>query len=196
MSLSYFHLADLRQSGLVDRTIEIMGAYSARPADIPKLIGWDPQKVESALVFPYPGVNGFCRVKVFPSYEDKQGHEVKYLQREGSGVHLYVLPPVRKVLGDPSIPLYFSEGEKKTAKGIQEKLLCVGIGGLWNWLRKGTGEGIEELDLIAWPDREAIITPDSDIWTRLDLQRAVFAFGKELESRGAKVSVVVIPEER
>jgi hypothetical protein len=100
------------------------------------------------------------------------------------------------VISNLVLPLYFTEGEKKAAKAVQEGLTCIGLGGLWNWVEKATGEGIEELGTIAWPDREAIIVPDSDIWTRPDLQKAVYAFGKELEKRGARVSIIVIPQAR
>jgi len=186
------HLNDLHKSGLSDEMINIMGVYSLRPADIPKMLGWNPEKVESVLVLPYPSLD-FKRFKVFPAYEDAKGHNVKYLQRKDSGVHLYILPSVQAVLPNPSCPLHFTEGEKKAAKAAQEGLMCIGLGGLWNWVEKETGEGIEELDSIGWPDRKCIIIPDSDIWTRIDLQRAVYALGKDLERRGAKVSVVVIP---
>jgi len=187
------HLTDLEKSGLRDDTIRIMGTYSVCSADIPKLLGWNPEKIESALVLPYPGVDGFFRLKVFPGYKDNKGHTVKYLQPKDSSAHLYVLPSVRADLANPSVPLYFTEGEKKAAKAVQEGLACVGLGGLWNWIEKDTGKGINELDPIAWPDRKCIIVPDSDIWTRIELQRAVYALGKELERKGGKVSVVVIP---
>jgi hypothetical protein len=63
------HIADLRRSGLDDSTIAIMQLYSVRPADISKLVGWNPENVESALAFPYLGQdcrpNGFKRLKVF-----------------------------------------------------------------------------------------------------------------------------------
>ena len=60
------HLADLRQSGLTDETIRALDVYSARPGDLPKLVGFEPPGVSSALVFPYPGEDGFCLVKVVP----------------------------------------------------------------------------------------------------------------------------------
>lgn len=37
--------------------------------------------------------------------------------------------------------------------------------------------------------------PDSDVWTRIDLLKAVYALGVGLEDRGAKVSVCIIPSE-
>lgn len=185
------HLADLRRSGLTDETIAALGIYSARPQDISKLIGWDPPGVQSALVFPYPGEDGFCRVKVFPLFKDKDGHTVRYLQRPGSGVHLYIPPKTAKVLKDPTVPLGWTEGEKKSAKADQEGFHCVGTGGLWNWVEEG--KPIARLDDIAHVEREETIFPDSDVWTRSDLLQAIFAFGKELENRGAKVSVAIIP---
>ena len=127
------HLADLRRSGLSDETIVTLGIYSARPQDIPQLIGWNPSEVTSALVLPYPGEDGFYRVKVFPSFTKRDGHTVKYLQRPGTGVQLYNPPLAAKVLKDPSKPLGWTEGEKKAAKACQEGVPCIGLGGLWNF---------------------------------------------------------------
>ena len=97
------HWEDLCNSGLSPETIQSLGIYSARPGDIPKLIGWAPEGVRSALVFPYPNNNGFCRVKVFPPLMDKSGHTKKYLQRKNSGVHLYLPPLAYAVRHDPSV---------------------------------------------------------------------------------------------
>lgn len=189
------HLADLRKSGLNDEMKKLMGVYSARPADIQKLVGWNPEKVESVLVFPYPGANGFCRVKVFPSYKDNDGHTVKYLQKKGASSHLYVLPSVQEMLRDPSKVVIITEGEKKAAKAVQEGLPTISIPGLWNWVKRDTCEGIEDLDRIVWKGRSIIYVPDSDTWMRADLQKAVFALGKELERRGAEVTFLVLPQE-
>jgi len=188
------HLADLRGSGINDDTIDLMGLHSVRPQDIPKEVGWNPEKVESLLAFPYPGLN-FKRFKVFPSFTNKNGSKVKYLQRKGTGVHFYVLQPVQRILPNPSAPIYFTEGEKKAVKAVQDGLMTIGLGGLWNFLDGETGEAIDELDRIAWPDREALFIPDSDVWARPDLIKAIFAFGKEIEERGAHFSVMVIPQD-
>ncbi len=184
------HLKDLERSGLSEETIRDLEIYSARPHDIPQLIGRNPPEVRSALVFPYPGEGGFCRVKVFPPFVDKNGHTVRYLQRPGSGVHLYVPPLAACALKDPYRPLGWTEGEKKAAKASQEGIPSVGIGGLWNWLEDGNP--ITKLDEIAHAEREEVIYPDSDVWVRRDLIRPVYALGKELEARGAVVKVAII----
>ena len=188
------HLADLRRSGLNDHTINMMGVRSVRPTEIDKLRNGGLSGVTSVLEFPYPGANGFSRFKLFPPLQGKDGHKIKYLQGKGTGSHLYILPPVRAVLANPSAPLRSVEGEKKTAMGVQVGLNCFGIGGLWNWLNSETGEAIGEMDHIAWVNRPVEIIPDSDIWARPELQQPVYALGKELEERGADVLVVVIPQ--
>lgn len=71
------HLADLKKSGLNTETINAMGVYSARPSDIPKLLGFNPAWVTSALVIPYPGAEGFSRLKVFPPGKNEEGNTVK-----------------------------------------------------------------------------------------------------------------------
>jgi len=188
------HLADLRKSGLTDETVTAMGVYSVPPADIARLLGWNPQQVQSAFAFPYYGTAGFVRLKVFPPHQDQRGHTVKYLQSKGTAPHLYVLPAVETVLANPATPLAIAEGEKKAAAMIQAGVMAVGVGGIWAWLESDTHALIPELDRIAWIDREVTLFFDSDIWHRPDLLNAVYALGKELEERGAKVFVAVIEQ--
>ena len=77
-SLHPAHCGDLRASGLDDATIETMQVRSLRPADINRLAAGGLPGVESALVFPYFGVNGFCRYKLFPPLKKKDGHSLKF----------------------------------------------------------------------------------------------------------------------
>lgn len=186
------HLADLHKSGLSDDTIAAMQVCSLSAAELAKELGYRPDIVRSALVIPYPSLD-FARYKLFPPAAGKDGHSVRYLQRKDSGVHLYILPAVRQVLTDARVSLYYTEGEKKAARATQDAFSCIGLGGLWNWLDAGTANGIAELDAIVHVKRNEFIVPDSDVWTRSDLLRAVFAFGKELEARGAGVSVIILP---
>jgi hypothetical protein len=190
------HREDLEKSGLNDQTIKLMGVYTLLPSEWEQFLGWRPsQETLSLLAFPYPNTNGFGRVKLFPPYVDSDGRKNKYWQPKGTRPQLYILPPVNEFILNPYKPIYFTEGEKKAAKAVQENLPCISIGGLWSWIDRQTGEGIAELDQIAWVNREVIFIPDSDIWSRPDLQRAVHAFGKEIEGRGARFLVTVIPQD-
>lgn len=189
------HTIELKvKSGLTDETIQMMGVYSVPPADIGKILGFTPSKMTSALAFPYPGCDGFIRVKTFPPFEDKNGHLIKYLQPKGSVTHLYILPVVEKVLKDSSVPIAIAEGEKKTGALLQIGILTVGVAGIWSWVNGNTHEPIQEINQIAWVDREVTFYFDSDIWHRPDLLKAVYALGKELEERGALVKVVQIEQ--
>ncbi|MEE8209129.1 MAG: DUF3854 domain-containing protein, partial [bacterium] len=191
MALHPEHLADLRRSGLSDETISALEIHSARPGDIPRLIGWNPKEVTSVLVFPYPGEAGFYRVNVFPAFVDKNGRKVKYLQRSGTGVRLYVPPLATRHLTNPYEPLAWTEGEKKAARACQEGIACIGLGGLWNWMEDK--KPIPKLDEVAHVGRKELIYGDADVWIRPDLQRAIYAFGMALEARGAKVEFVILP---
>ena len=68
----------------------------------------------------------------------------------------------------------------------------MGIGGVWNWLSRG--EPIADVGLIQWGDRETTVIPDSDVFERVDLLRAIYALGCELQSQGAIAYVAQIPQ--
>jgi hypothetical protein len=115
----------------------------------------------------------------------EDGKERKYDQPVGTGCRLYVLEPVVDLLPDYTKPIFIVEGEKKSAAGYQAGLGCVvGVGGIWNFLNKDTGELIPEFDRIAWRNREIYYLPDSDVWARRDLQQAVYEFGVKIRERG------------
>jgi hypothetical protein len=201
LSLHPEALDDLRKSGLSDAAIAEAGLYTAAPGDLPRLLGPRlAERVRHALVFPYDGGGPggawrrdgeFVRCKLFPPVSDADGHTIRYYQGGGTPARLYIPARARAALADPHVPLLITEGEKKALKANQEGLLCLGLGGLWNW-RHG-GRPIGDLDRIDWFGREAILVPDGDVWTRADLLQPVYALGKELESRGAIVGVLKLP---
>jgi Domain of unknown function (DUF3854) len=175
------HLLDLRASGLNDNTIHAAGVYSLAPRDMAPFFNSRrgvPAETETALCFPYQG-GDFARIKLFPALG-----KMKYAQPPGTGARLYI--PFRVNDG----PLYVCEGEKKTLAAQQAGLSAVGIGGVWNWLSQG--EPIDDLSLIEWNDREVTIIPDSDVFGRFDLLRAIYALGRELKALGANVVVAQI----
>jgi putative DNA primase/helicase len=178
------HLADLRASGLTDDTIRAAGVYSIRPCDIAHFFGRRgvPEEVSSALCFPYQG-GDFARIKLFAALG-----KMKYSQPPGTGARLYMPFAV------DDRPFYVCEGEKKTLSAWQHGFNAVGIGGIWNWLSKATRSPIADLNLIRWDGREVTIIPDSDVFNRVDLLRAVYALGRELQSQGATVYVAQIPQ--
>jgi putative DNA primase/helicase len=190
------HLADLRASGLRDETIIAAGVYSMQPGSKqqgddsrsphPKPPGFinffsrTPKELTSALCFPYQSAE-FARIKLFPALG-----KMKYTQPEKTGARLYMPFPI----GDGR--LYLCEGEKKTLAAWQAGLNAAGIGGVWNWLSRG--EPIDDLSLTQCDGREVTIIPDSDVFKRVDLMRAIYALGRELRGLGANVYVAQLPQ--
>jgi hypothetical protein len=177
------HLADLRASGLTDNTIRAARVYSIRPCDIALFFNLHrgvPTQIQSALCFPYQGAE-FARIKLFPSLG-----KMKYAQPPGTGARLYIPFAV----DDRAVIV--TEGEKKTLAAYQAGLNAVGIGGVWSWLSHGAP--IADLNQADWDGRDVTIIPDSDVFSRVDLLRAIYALGRELRALGADVLTAQIPQ--
>jgi len=175
------HLADLRASGLSDETIKAAGVYSLRPCDIAHFFKRVvPANIETALCFPYQR-GEFGRIKLFPSLS-----KMKYAQPPGTGARLYIPFAV------DDRPVIVTEGEKKTLAAYQAGLNALGIGGVWSWLSHG--EPIADLNQTDWDGRDVTIIPDSDVFNRVDLLRAIYALGRELRALGADVLTAQISQ--
>lgn len=182
------HFRVLRASALNDESMEIMGCRSV-PRDEFASLSPALAECESILCFAYPGIDGFCRHRLFPVQGD-----MKYWQPPGSGTHLYILPSVRSVLSNPNIEIAITEGEKKAACLTQHGIPTIGLGGVSSW-GNGAGDLHVEFDPVSFIDRNVLIVFDSNAWRqeKVDIGHALYALGKALESRGGKVEALVIP---
>jgi hypothetical protein len=183
------HRADLQRSGLTDATITASGIRSVPPTDFARVLGPRLASViTSAMLIPYPNADGFARLKLFPPVRTSDGKTMRYYQAPESMVRLYLPSRAHAALADPAIPLVWTEGEKKGLAGDQVGLACLALGGLWNWLQDG--RPITDLGRIDHVGRSELLVPDSEVWTRPDGLQPVYALGRELDSRGARVVVV------
>ncbi len=186
MALLKEHLDFLRASALNDESISIMACRSVPSTEF-ESISPSLGACESILEFPFPGVDEFSRYRLFPP----QG-SMKYFQKPGTGVHLYILPSVKEVLPDPSRELWLTEGEKKAACLTQHGYPAIGITGVWCWT-DGGWDLHQEFDPVCFVDRPVRVCFDSDAWVKKDIQRALYALMKAIENRGAEVKAVIIP---
>jgi Domain of unknown function (DUF3854)/Family of unknown function (DUF5906) len=128
------------------------------------------------------------------------GQDYRYFQPNDTLPRVY-LPPLlpktqswEKIASDPSIPIYITEGEKKAAKACLMGLVCVGLGGVWNWKSKKGGVAlIPDLKTIDWRNRRAIIVFDSDVAGRTSLTYAQNLLSIALTDLGAQVSKIDLP---
>jgi hypothetical protein len=105
----------------------------------------------------------------------KDGKPIKYDTPKGSRMTLDVHPFAREKLGDPSVPLFLTEGVKKGDALVSRGLCAVMLLGVWNW--RGTNEhggkaALPEWELIALNGRRVYIVFDSDVMTKPQVHAA------------------------
>jgi hypothetical protein len=96
---------------------------------------------------------------------NERGKPVKYETPGGSRMVLDVPPRARIGLGDPSIPLFVTEGIRKADCAVSRGLCCVALLGVWNW--RGSNEQGGKVALADWESlalngRQVYIAFDSD----------------------------------
>jgi hypothetical protein len=151
------HMSQLTASGLTAETIELAKLYSEyhhqRIAELLQRRVW-PRAAGGALVLPFylPGESEPYAYRIRPDSprveRKKNGKEraVKYDQASDAGLLVYFTP--RASAGgwyrDETLPLHWTEGEKKALALDQLGLPCVGLTGIWNWLDADHREATNE----------------------------------------------------
>lgn len=194
------HIADLRNSGLTDETIRAQKIRSVPPSMIDLLLGFEAPKVMYAYIIPFADPRGgwmdHVRLKVFPSYVDAKGRTVKYLGPRGATPRLFLSLATMEAVLDSTEPLWVIEGAKKSLAVSQLGLPAVGFEGIEAWHIGGSRELLADFDFIKLSGRIVELAPDGDVATNPNVERGALRFAEALESRGARVRIVVLPIER
>jgi Domain of unknown function (DUF3854) len=125
------------------------------------------------------------------------GKSIKYETPVRQHNRLDVPPGVGDQLGNPSIPLWITEGVKKADAGAVAGLCIVGLLGVNNW--RGTNDvgGKVALpdfqDVALNNDRRVILAFDSDVMTKPQVRRALNEFAGWLKIKGAKLEYCHLP---
>jgi hypothetical protein len=193
------HLVDLRKSGLGDDTIREQHIRSVPPGMIGRLLGFDLPRVTSALLFPYPSVDGgfmdAIRLKLFPPQVDSEGHSFKYAQPKGSSPRVYFVRRCLRAVVGRADRLLIVEGEKKALALAQLGHAVIGIAGVEAWHVKGDRRLLADFGPIRLRDRLVEIVPDGDYQSNDNVKRAVQRLGAALAEHGARARVVLLPHE-
>ena len=99
-------------------------------------------------------------------------------------------------IGDPAVPLFFTEGIKKIDAIVSLGMSGIGLLGVWNWRGtndKGGKTVLAAFESIALNGREVYIVFDSDVMTKPEVYLALSRFKGFLESRKAKVKLIYLP---
>ncbi len=125
------------------------------------------------------------------------GRAIKYETPRGSAMVLDVHPRVRGWLDDPTCELWITEGARKADSGISLGLCVIALLGVWNWRGKNEKGGLTTLadwEAIALNDRDVFVVFDSDVMTKPPVFEALKRLRSFLESRGAHIKVVYLPD--
>jgi hypothetical protein len=126
------------------------------------------------------------------------GKPVKYETPSRQRAGLDVPPGVAPDLGDPSVPLWITEGAKKAHAGAINGLCIVALVGVWSW--RGANLNGGKVALADWHDvalngRRVIIAFDGDVARKEPVQKAARALGDYLAAmKGARPEYLWLPD--
>ncbi len=184
-------------------TQEVAGARGYRSiavkADLERLGFGRAQRRVPGLLIPIHNVAGEIETYQYrpdePRMNDK-GKAVKYETKTGSRMVLDVPANARPDIGDPSIPLFITEGAKKADAAVSKRLCCVALLGVWNFRGTNTLGGkvaLPDWESVALNDRAVYIVFDSDVATKSAVAKAMRRLKGFLDNRGAKTRIVYLP---
>jgi hypothetical protein len=113
-------------------------------------------------------------------------YETPYQQPGGIDVPV----AINGKLGDPSQPLFVTEGSRKADAAVSAGLCCVSVLGVWSW--RGTNPVGGKVALPEWHDialngRRVVLAFDSDVIRKQAVAVALAGLGNYLRSKDAKV---------
>jgi hypothetical protein len=121
---------------------------------------------------------------------------LKYEFPKGLTMRLDCPPPCRAKLGDPVVPLWVTEGQKKADALVSAGFCAIALLGVWNWRGKNQLGGLTALadwEAIALKGRSVRIAFDSDVTRKPEVQNATKRLTEFLRNRGARATVVYLP---
>jgi hypothetical protein len=171
------------------------------PAELQELGFASYQCRVPALLVPLHGPHGelvLYQARPDAPRRGEDGKAIKYETPEGARMVLDVPELAREHIGNPRVPLLVTEGAKKEDALISAGARCVvGIVGVWNWRGRNGHDGLTALgewESIALNGRDVYLLFDSDAKTNPGVRLALMRLGRFLQSRKARVWVMLPPE--
>jgi Domain of unknown function (DUF3854) len=196
------HVDYLRARSVSPEVVRARGYRSADTKAQLKSIGFgESQRIVPALVVPTHDVvstNGECAgYQLHPDVPRMiDGRVVKFETPPGARLSLDVPPSVRVHLGNPDVPLWFTEGPVKADSAVSHGLACIALAGVYGWKAKNDFGGtavVPQLEQVHLKGRQIYLAFDSDLLLKPQVHDALSRFYGVLKHRGAHVGVVLLP---
>ncbi len=190
LNLLPHHAQLLIDSAISPRVAKERGYFSATKKSQLKDLGFaEAQCRTPALVSPVYGVTGevlFHQIRSDDPRSGRDGKRLKYETPCGARMALDIHPSMRQHLGNPSRPLFITEGVRKADSATSHNLCCIALLGVWNW--RGSNEQGGKLALADWEyvvlsGREIYIVFDSDVMLKPAVHHALTRLKAFLEGR-------------
>lgn len=120
----------------------------------------------------------------------------KYETPRGQRNGIDIPPGVKDKIGDPTVPLFITEGSRKADSAVSAGLCCISLSGVWNWVGKNAYSGTTALADwrdIALKGRRTVIAFDSDCVVKPGVLHAMRELGRYLEGKDAAVEYLHLP---
>jgi hypothetical protein len=201
-ALTEDHADLLRQSGITPDVAAARGYASVENGEFFQKSVHVPSwiKLAPCLLIPVWDVDGNAsQCQIRPNTPRQvRGKAIKYESLPSVGLKLDIPPGATFKLADPAIPLIITEGARKADAAISKGAVCISLLGVWGFRGKNAKGGktvLADWDKIALNGREIRIVFDSDVSTKSTVALALQRLQIFLESRGAKVEVVFLPQD-
>jgi hypothetical protein len=185
----------VQESGIAPEIVQQRGYRTVTvQAELRRLGFGLTQSSTPALLIPLYGPTGdIAGYQARPDQpRNLDGRSLKYEMPSGARMVLDVHPAARSLLGDPSVPLFITEGTKKGDALVSRGVCAVALLGVWGWRGRNNADGLTALpewESIALKGRhgprDVYIVFDSDVMTKLEVYQALRRLKVFLERRGA-----------
>jgi hypothetical protein len=185
------------ESGISPDVVAERGYRTVAAAELAAL-GFSKAQCLAGLLIPVWGVDGGLITHQLRPDAPRvvRGKPLKYETPAKSAMHLDVPKRVHPVLGDPTTPLWITEGAKKADAAASRGIACIALLGVWNWRGtndKGGKTELAEWEKIAFNGRTVYVAFDSDVMEKEQVQKALHRLAGMITRRGGKVRYVLLP---
>lgn len=195
------HLAHLKGSALSIEVIKERGYRSELGKSKLKEVGFSTvQQRTPGLLIPLHGVTGGIIGYQYrpdnPRRDASRDRLIKYENPRGSSVRLDVPPRCLKQLGNPTVPIWFTEGVKKVDALADLGACSVGLTGVWAFKGKNRFGGttlLADFDHVALKGRTANLIFDSDSISNPHVALALNRLSEHLRRKEAAVRIIKLP---